>query len=182
MHVDCMLDLETLGTGPDAVVLSMGAVLFNRYGEDNYDTILNDDTRIFNVVLEVESQLKAGRSVTFDTIAWWMEQNILAKRAAFAKKGRKPVTRALTEFYDFAGNAVYLWGNGSSFDNVITESLYRDFNVTMPFEFYNYRDLRTAAELSKNSNPGIERGIEHDALQDAAYQVLCLQRYCRGGQ
>jgi hypothetical protein len=172
-----MLDLETLGTTPDSVILTIGAVLFNREEEDNYNTILNDETRIFTATLNFQEQIDLGRTVSESTLVWWMDQNKLAQRAAFSAQ-RKPVAECLQEFSNFFKGAEFLWGNGSSFDNVMLESLYRNYSLEFPCAFWNYRDLRTVRDMGDIAQP-IGRGIEHDALQDAAYQVLKLQAYWR---
>ncbi len=53
VYHDVMLDIETLGTDTDAVVLSIGAVKFRLDTRDNQET-LDDESRSFYAVLDSE--------------------------------------------------------------------------------------------------------------------------------
>ncbi len=61
MSKDIMLDLETLGTTADAVILSIGAVKFN------LETGKIDDEGFYRSV-SVESNLDLGRRISEDTL------------------------------------------------------------------------------------------------------------------
>jgi hypothetical protein len=62
-----MIDLETLSTRPDAVILTLGAIKFNPYTQDDpYDPLY------FKV--DVDAQTALGRHVMEDTINWWSTQ------------------------------------------------------------------------------------------------------------
>jgi DNA polymerase III epsilon subunit-like protein len=61
-----MLDLETLGTGNNACILSIGAVKFDPFGEG-----LQDDSR-FEVFIDPQSCTDAGLVIDASTVMWWM--------------------------------------------------------------------------------------------------------------
>lgn len=181
---DAMLDLETLGTDPDCVVLSLGIVFFNLNDEDNYET-LDDTSRSFYITLDPQEQINMGRSVTFKTISWWHDQDAMAKsvfKSCFAIQekgdGNYNMLKRLT--YDL-GNCkdVCLWGNGSGFDNPIFNSLLQAYEIANPFRFWNDNDFRTLKRLAGKPKLELVRGVYHNALDDAKYQVLAAQEYAR---
>jgi len=179
MYQEIIVDIETLGTGKDTVVLSIGMVNFNLNDEDNYDT-LEEDGRVFYAVLDAQDQIdNYRRTVTFDTMKFWIEQDRNAQRMVFNAK-QFPVVDVLEAINRWVGKSEpNLWGNGATFDNVILRSLFEDYGVPFFTPFWNDMDLRTLKYLSGNSKPKIPRGIAHNALEDAKYEVLCAQHYAR---
>lgn len=177
---DVMCDLETLGTDNDAVILSIALVRFDIDDTDSYDTLQNDPADYLVLYPNVEWQIQQNRSITFSTLAWWMEQNNFAQ--AVFKKERKDASEVAQKIVEWVGGNDYrLWGNGSNFDNVILHSFFRSTGVKNPFRFWNARDLRTLKDIAGygRGRPNIVRGVEHDALDDAMYQILCAQHYMR---
>ena len=65
--MDCMLDLESLGTRPDCAILTLGAIKFDPYNLDKFG-----DGIYFRI--DVDEQLALGREVQEDTLEWWMRQ------------------------------------------------------------------------------------------------------------
>ena len=76
-----MLDLETLGTSPGCIILSIGAVFFdkNGLGQEFYQTI------------DVQSSIDAGLTMSGGTFKWWMGQQGAVRRCAqqFRQLARK---------------------------------------------------------------------------------------------
>ena len=63
MAIHAMVDIETLGTKPNSVVLTVGGVKFNPFSmEDPYDH--------FIMRLDVDEQTAQGRFVYERTLAW----------------------------------------------------------------------------------------------------------------
>jgi len=64
-----------------------------------------------------------------------------------------------------------LWGNGSTFDNVILSNAYRAIGVKQPWDFWNDRCYRTLKSLYPHVK--LERsGVAHNALDDAKSQAM----------
>ena len=177
MYGHVMLDWETLSTEPNAVVLSIGLVPFNLEDEDTFEILEADESRQYFRTIEFQEQIDAGRHVSASTLMWWMQQNRSAQKETFNERGRIGVEKLLEEVIPFIGKK-RLWGNGASFDNPILATLCTDFGFVPP-PFYMARDLRTIQDLSDNDRLK-ERGVEHSAIADAQYQVLCAQEYYRG--
>ena len=66
-----MLDLETLGTTPGCVVLSIGAVEFD------LDGIKSE----FRAHIDVDSSTALGLKVDARTVMWWLDQSKEAQNA-----------------------------------------------------------------------------------------------------
>lgn len=157
---DVMIDIETLGTTPGSVVLSIGAVVFDRFtgeiGEEFYRCMgLN--------------ALTVGE-INADTCKWWSMQSEEAKAALFAGKD-DPLTVA-KELQNFIRETDKVWGNGSTFDISLLDAWYRNLGLTAPWKFWNARDVRTivdVANIDYKSYPFT--GVVHNALHDAIHQV-----------
>ena len=67
-----MIDLETLGTAADSVILSVGAVKF-----DLHSTAIDDHG--FYGSISIDSNFDAGRRVSEDTLLWWLKQPAAAQ-------------------------------------------------------------------------------------------------------
>lgn len=170
MHV--MLDLETLSTLPNAMLLSIGAVKFapEYFG---YDDPVYDK---FYQVVRSDKEL-TGFDINDDTLKWWTQQSEEA-RAVFADPNAVDLDTALHNFFAWVTrNAdrddVRMWGNGSSFDNVILSTAYRLRGFEQPWRFWNDRCYRTV----KNMYPKVDMvrvGTHHNALADAESQARHL--------
>jgi len=168
-----MLDMETIGTAANSVILSIGAVYFND------DGTLGDE---YYTVLETNSQKLHGRYVDPDTVAWWEKQSEEAKKEAYSypDKDRQSTAIALSKLFEFikqGGKDVLIWGNGSDFDNALLADLFRSFGIKQPWAFWNNRCFRTFKSEFKHlaSEPAFE-GIKHHALYDAKHQVRYLAK------
>ena len=157
-----MIDIETLGTSPTAPVVSIGAVLFN---------IANGDLgRQFHVKIALDLALK-GRQPDSDTIKWWMSQSDEAKKELDGVDGMHSALFQFSQWLkDFYGS---VWSNGSCFDIVILEDLYRQYNTPIPWSFRDIKDMRTIKFLARGC-PIDREGTHHNALDDAIYQAKCV--------
>jgi len=174
---NCELDLETLGLTPGCVVLSIGAVMFDESG-------LGSE---FSATLSVQQQLERGLDIDPETSAWWSKQKPEARRVvdeAYASKAS--VRNQLMAFCDWwdANHAMFFWGNGANFDEVILEALLKSFGVPKPWKFWNSRCHRTLVSLLPGNKPKLE-GTAHNALDDAKHQARhasAILRYLRDTQ
>ena len=155
-----MVDLETVDNVPTSAIVSIGAVIFDASGVSE---------RTFYEVLDLQSSLDAGLTMSADTVAWWMKQSESA-RAVFQQKGDHAAL-VLSRFGSWLPRDCKLWGNGASFDNAILACSYRAFRMPPPWAFWNDRCYRTAvAGLAR-----LERvGTHHNALDDAISQARHL--------
>lgn len=162
---DVMVDLETFGSAPGCVVVSIGAVAFNR------DTGRLGDS--FYRVIEIESAKRLGLKCDAETLLWWMRQGEDARAAL--TRDPEPIERVLAEFEAFWGRqrAERFWCHGATFDAPILDAAYRAARLRVPWKYSAVRDTRTLFELA---DVAVERsaGTHHNALDDAVNQARAV--------
>ena len=161
-----MIDLETLATTADAVIVSLGAVKFDQKKIDD---------NAFYTPISLESNLLAGRKISESTLAWWMKQSDDARKVF--GEANVPLESALDELKDWIGRGEYnIWSNGASFDIPILEHAYAQFGVEPPWKFWNSRCYRTLKSMAKARTVTFEAPkLAHNALSDAYAQAQHLQ-------
>lgn len=173
-YTDVMLDIETMGTAPTAPVVTIGLVYFNMEDHEE-DADYKAYDRSFYARLDPDTQI--NRQYDFDTIKWWMDQNVMA-RAEITEKPLLDTREVLRGLEIFIGDnpEQRLWANSPSFDCNIMWSLYESLGGKFPFPFWNWRDYRTIKSLvPKSVYAHVLKGVEHNALDDAIYQIRVLQ-------
>jgi len=172
-------DIETLDTTPSALVLSIGAAKFNLDDDETYDEIKDDSDRCFYASLELQSQLFAGRTISADTLKWWMEQSREAQKVFLENK--HDTVNGLCDLSAFCKDTNYAWGNGNMFDNVIIRNLYGSYNMTYPYHYSRDLDLRTLKIAAGNPKVQIHTeantNVKHNALDDAVFQAVLAQQF-----
>ena len=168
-NTDVMIDLETLATSTDAVVLTIGAVRFDPFGSDIKEPAMDS----FYVKVDIDSCDELGLVSNDDTIAWWAQQSTEAQAEAFEGTDRVHIREAFDRLYKFCWGAKRVWSNGAAFDVPICEHVYKKLNKAIPWSFWAVRDVRTAFDLGINPNrPPV---MAHHALQDAWNQAVGIQ-------
>lgn len=169
MNTDIMIDLETLAATPDAAILTIGAVKFDPFGMETKDKAMDS----FYVKVDIDDCHNLGLVTSDDTLEWWSRQSPEAQAAAFDPEGRLPVREAFDQLYKFCWGAKRVWANGSVFDIVICENVFRKLNKAIPWKFWEIRDVRTAFDLGIDpKRPPI---TAHHALEDAWNQAVGIQ-------
>ena len=166
-----MIDLETLATSSDAVVVSIGAVKWNK-------RIVGGNE--FYMVLDLDDQLAKGRKKSEQTLAWWSQQTPEAQAVFDAPRTSTP--EVLVAFTEWLGDGnLQIWGNGADFDCVIWGSLFDTFGVKRPGSYSNNRCYRTLKNImSPSMQLPLRTGTHHNAVDDAAHQANCAIVYLAG--
>ncbi len=185
MYKEVMIDLESLSLSQRSVLVAIGVVAFNLEDEDNYDSLDVGD-RWFYETPEIDLQLGVGRKISDSTLRWWMEQPIIAQTSTFStgKNVSAPeVLQALEVFVtkQSGGSSrdMYLWANHTFFDIGNLWSLYEDFELKCPFSHSKVMDFPMMDRLAGYPDLHIPSGVQHNALDDAKYQVLKTQALYR---
>lgn len=170
MFLNCnhvMIDIETLGLEPSAVILSIGAVAF---GMDH-----KPDTPMQEFYVEVSMGNQGGRIINTDTIKWWMSQSIKPPM-----NGTISLHQALRDLNDFVwmksigDQAPYVWANGTDFDISILYDAYREHLIAPAWKYSDVRDYRTVAKMFSGVVSRPQNMNQHNALSDARMQALHL--------
>jgi len=154
-----MLDLETLGSTPGSVILSIGAVEFT-------DKVLKNQ---FYRGITISSSLRAGLTINPDTYEWWGSQHPEAQREAFFPESPYGLDESLFSFAGYIDSDTCVWARGPDFDCVLLAAAYQKVNIRRPWKFHNTRDVRTILALG-NIEPSINPH-KHNALADATCQA-----------
>lgn len=164
-----MIDLETLAVSPRTVVLSLGAVHFNPFTTDIFDTLY--------LKIDLDDQDRLNREIDPNTIDWWARQDPLVMEETFSTTDRISIQDALNKFHKFAWGCDRFWSHGVGFDLVIIEDIYRQIKKPLPWNYWQLRDTRTLFDLGYD--PEMSKENKHDALQDAIRQARGVQTVYR---
>lgn len=164
-----MIDLETMGTRPDAAVVSIGAVAFSTEHRVIGPT--------FYARVALETAVAQGGTMDPSTVLWWMQQSGAARYDVHGT-GSSPISEALTNFTRFVErfDSPSVWGNGAAFDNVILRSAYKRAGLHAPWSYSLDRCYRTLRALHRDIPEPPRVGVYHNALDDAMHQTMHLLR------
>lgn len=158
-----MFDLETLDTLPSTVILSIGAVEFDPASGKV------DEAGGKLWFPNVQDQIQAGRTMSWDTIEWWMKQSDAARKELIGAR-RTPFQETLEtvrKWMSFIPEPC-VWGNGSIFDIAILEHAMNYESI--PWKFFNIYDTRTLWLVHPYDRE--KKGeTKHTALDDAITQA-----------
>lgn len=169
-----MIDLETLGTGIDAHILSIGAVLF-----DPVSGLMGPE---FSVKMTKRSQ--PFRRIDSDTVYWWMGQPQEARDRIFAPPAEGVNSTAvdldvgLTRLVEFLKDHIprrddrVVWAWGVMFDIGILQDAMSRMAWEIPWSFRNVSCCRTLQNLLPGfQSPAKREGVMHDAVDDCKNQI-----------
>jgi len=160
-----MIDLETLATSNDAVVCSLGAVLFDPdTGEQGY-----------TYYMRVDWTKQPGRMLCMKTLLWWLKQAAAARDELIecAATGVE-FKDALRDFKAWLPADCIPWSNGKEFDIKILEHACAQYDIEVPWHYAAAMDCRTiekAAAGQVSRKDFTRNGTHHNALDDAIYQA-----------
>jgi exodeoxyribonuclease VIII len=165
--VHIMLDTETLGLDGNAIILSIGAVVFD------VDAGLKEE---FYTDINPES---FPGSVDISTIKWWMEQCHSGVPVPMA--GVLALPAAMGLFNDYLLNAcegntkrLVIWANGTDFDIPKLTNAYKLCGAKVPWGYNSVRDARTLYKVYSSYGLKPPELNKHNALADARWQAEYL--------
>lgn len=164
-----MLDLETMGLDPNAAIISIGAVHFDK-------VTLHSE---FYTPVSLKSCMDLGLTTTQSTVDWWQRQSVEA-RMAWQTEDAPMLLDALSHLTQWlreigTEKEICPWGNGADFDLTILGSAHRALGVDPHWRYYNHHCFRTMKNMFRVADfPRV--GTHHNALDDAKHQAVHLQR------
>lgn len=170
--MEVMLDLETLSVNPNAAILTIGAIKWNRRGP----LLPMRELPQFYRRIELKSCVEVGREINEGTKKWWSEQSKEAQYEVFGHPDRIPLKQALEEFKEWYGFSTSVWANGDDFDCVILSESARACNVEVPWKFWQTRDVRTLYDLGNVKKRDLPNNGAHNALDDCYNQIIGVKR------
>lgn len=179
MNKHFMVDIETLSTAVNAVVLNIGAVEF--------DPLSGKILREFYHELDLSEQ--PGRHIDINTVQWWFKQCqenpanfdlvtkhnrekdsvmfVLHKLGEFLNGG---IEYAMTRVEGYEKLSIYACD--PDFDMAILNDLYKDNGLPLPWRYSELRSVRTIRELVKITGMEVpHQEANHNALDDCIRQA-----------
>lgn len=164
-----MLDTETMGQGPDAAIVAIGAVFFDEHtgqlGKTFYRTI------------HLATSVRLGFKMEPATVLWWLQQDDAARRSIIYNAVH--VQDAMIDFVEWVQingpdkNDLRVWACSPSFDVVKIEQHLKALDLDTPWPYWAERDYRTIRERNKVVEEDEREGL-HNALDDAIHQAKHL--------
>lgn len=173
-----MVDTETLGLGPNAVVWQMAFVAVPKNAPDPVNAI-----RFDSFYLPVQPQIDAGRTIDAGTLAFWLKQpdETRLKLLDVLEGGDVDELRAYVRAFirkvldviNSTQGTVEVWARGPQFDIVKLESLFLMCGEKEPWAYDQVMDLRTMARQHGVKSDEIDSSdiVEHIALEDCRFQL-----------
>lgn len=182
-----LLDIETLGTDPNAVVLSIACVPFVLEVHTYFGELVPAG---FYVKLDVQEQIKTHhRSIEDGVMKWWKKQpkdvfDAMVRPSSedmSIKEGLTLLNKFVSGIKSYHFNKSYVWSRGNNFDFPILKSLYQAAGIGLPYNDWRVRDVRTAIDIMAGTDNGqynLRFGgdgfIAHNPLHDAAMDAARL--------
>lgn len=168
-----MVDVETIGTSPNCIVLSAAFCTFDMDG-DSFKSL-------FECSFNLSDQIAKNRLIEPDTLVWWLREDsellrTLLRNSLQYQESLKDTLLNINAFFErnIDNKSWYVWSKGAKFDLPILESLYNDFNVDFPWK--NKRNERCARTyMSLDSNECIQNTHKHNPFEDCLVQIKSVQ-------
>jgi len=164
-----MVDIETLGAGPDAAIFEIAAMVANTKGDS--------DTFIKRV--SVLDEIVHGFSIDKTTVEFWQEHNELIHHATGICPNRTgEALVAFSRFLKGIEREYLIWANGASFDLAILRNHYQKLGIPLPWDYWQEMDYRTLKKMFGNEiswQKPDDKNV-HFAIYDTEYQIKHLGR------
>jgi len=157
-----MLDIETMGIGMNACVVSIGAFKFDK-NTDFKEPLLNPENCFYELP-------QWEGDMDYAIVQWRLTQTTEA-REAISTGPAKPLSECLTSLVHFIDYS-YVWGNGVDFDNVIIQNHLKRLGING----WYYRDNRCFRTVKNLFCPAAYTKpiVPHHALCNAIAQAETL--------
>lgn len=162
---DLMVDIETLGTGPNSVILSIGAVEFDPVTGKTFDG--------FFIKINSKDCYKHGLQSDIDTIVWWIKQK--PNLHDFGQGYNLKYSLEQFIYFIITHRADNIWANSPSFDLVILKNAFNKVDLQAPWNFRDEKDVRTVSSLFPEIKQNCEFiGERHNSIDDCKHQIRYL--------
>lgn len=177
---DLMIDLETLGVGPTAAVMEIGAVAFNLFDKKM-------DAGWWHHV-DVATSIILGGTTDAETATWWRKRG----RSTPPENSMASVPDILISLCDYVGMECVerprVWCKGPAFDAAILDFHAARAGMVLPWRYASVRCVRTIIDLAEILGmPRVSEEPSHHAAEDCVLQISQVWRAiewldCVGGR
>ena len=162
-----MLDIETLSTKSNAVIVSIGAVKF---------CLTKGIVSSFRVNIDPVDCKSYGCNIEKSTVEWWGKQSKEARQSWM--KDPQPLKVGLDYFCNWYGpKSLRTWAKGGQkFDYPILENAMSACNIQTPWKYWDAMDYRTIIAVLGINDVKLKSAdsVYHDAVSDCEEQCKVL--------
>lgn len=180
--VEVMIDIETLGRRPGAVVWALAAVRW-----EGAELPAGEALDTFYALIDPRDAERRGLKVDAETSLWWLRQG----EAARAEMGRavldgKPLADVLDVFANWfvLADPGKVWCKGASFDFPMLTAAHEAVGKALPWHFGRECCYRTMARLCPEiaaPRPAVAHHALHDARAQAEHLLAIRRRIGHNG-
>lgn len=163
------VDIESLGTKPGCIVLSIGVAGFD---------LKRKPVRLLDVRIDVLDSLFIGLEADEATLTWWRGQSREAKAALSygeAQRAAEAVRELIEVIEARATDDLRVWMKGPSFDGVLLGALAERVGLELPWQYWSERCVRTICEGVPEPVRG-DGNVHHSAVDDALHQAAWVRK------
>ncbi len=184
--LNIVLDIETLGNFPGAVVIEIGAAAFvSKHGS----TCLWPEEQMwtFSRAVNRKASQKLGFRTADDNWIWWKRNFRRTLQAILSDGESKPQTchprHVLNDFNAWIKqlprcNRTIFWGNGPEYDMSILQPYFDVLSVPLPWTYTQLASLRSLQALCPDfAAPDIVNEMPHRAVSDAIREAKLIRRF-----
>ena len=164
-----MVDIETLSTRSNALILTIGAIKFDLNGI----TPPLNEMDCFYQKIDIDS-CKKYMHICNDTVKWWDSQDKAIIEEAFGGE-RLSLEQVIKDFTNWFSTSKYIWSHGACFDIPILDNAYILCGQKPPWKFSDVRDTRTIYDIGKVTSQDLPSDNKHHALYDCYRQIYGVQ-------
>ena len=169
MTTHAMIDIETLATSPEAVILSVGGVKFDPYTNEEPHSFID-------MKLDIDEQTALSRDIDNGTMEWWAKQPKEISEEALGDKDRISLEDMVKTINKWSVGVDVFWCQGPLFDYAILQNLYAQLGQPVPWNYWQIRDSRTLFNmLPKDPRKDVQMDL-HNALADCYFQAKSVQK------
>lgn len=184
-----MLDLETLGTGDNATIISIGAVQFSRTEMGTTESLIPVPIKSKNPEFYQVINFASVTQGVIDgsTVKWWLQQDPSLIKDLLSQPS-VDADHAFKNFSEWVDNLehedgpyqICLWSKSPVFDEIILKNAFKEFFIPWPFMYHAGRCVRTVLDtlyfLDVDINTVVPFvGSPHNSLDDAKHQAKQVQ-------
>ena len=160
-----MIDIETLGTSLESVVVSIGATAF----DIQTGTLFAEHYSI----VDRDSCVAIGLRVDPNNLEWWKTQP--SEVRSVTEAAGRPIRDCLLDLSRFVTTygCTKVWFYGPEFDESILRLCYERLKIDAPWKYWDVMCARTLDFIVPESRPD-RTTPKHNALYDARYQMAAV--------
>lgn len=182
------LDIETMGTQVNTIVLSMAMLAGKWEHANDFDYLLENGSHW--VLKAKEQSEKLGRTFDQSTVDWWKKQGEEAREAIFNEPNKISVFDLPNivrgwNLMNNIGSKTMVWIRAPHFDEPIVKNLFQQLGEAPPINHWKVRDVRTAIDVKFNQTRGYIPGfvdkvkeeypvVKHNCFHDCIIDAMQL--------